>query len=393
MTEAKEEDEQTSPNERIGWDTREDPLDVMKLSPVMPSRRGKKRARSSSPVSSPASHSKPRKPAVNVEKLSRALKSPHADPALELWDRFSLSGATSTTPLGAINSTLAQIMVASSPRPSKTIGGSGLRRATSCGANWPKRRRVERIELTKPMEVAIEESPSRHCKTSMVNALLQSVTGEINRSKAIQSRQDALKSPSPKKRSHPAMQSTGSPSRRTPRSKPTPPMFDEKAVPQAQNTNSITLKDDASDYGDDDFDDDTLMELDATMCQPSEKSAPNLPIPPKDSKQNSSQQQHSPVSESFEYEFDDDVFDDVFTTGEVILTQLDSTHYSKDKPEISHQPAVSVAAQSIPVAVADDLTEDLYDDDFGGDFDFEAAEMAATQSVSKQTKGFLPVRR
>ncbi|KAI0827797.1 hypothetical protein F5Y06DRAFT_227028 [Hypoxylon sp. FL0890] len=392
IAETKDEEEDTSPNERIGWDTREDPQHRLKLSPVMPGKRGKKRARSSSPVSSPASNSKLHTPAVNVEKLSRALKSPHADPALELWDRFSLSGSTSITPLGAMNSALAQIMVSSSPRPSRPE--SGLRRAISCGENWPKRRRVERGEATKLMETTIEESPSRRSKSSMVNALLQSVTGELNRSKAIQARQDALKSPSPKKkRPQPMAQTPSSPTRPKSPAMPAPPLSTENNVAIAQKTGLEASVDVLSDYGDDDFDDDTLMELDASLRQPQEVHTENDSlISQADTGQIPDQQQSKREPASFDDEFAD-MDDDVFAAAEDLITQIDSSRPSRDNPHTPAQPAV--IAQERPIIVTDDHIEDVFGDDFGGDFDFDAAEIAATQSASsKQMNGSLPpVRR
>ncbi|KAI2628466.1 hypothetical protein GGR54DRAFT_345690 [Hypoxylon sp. NC1633] len=393
LSEPKEEEEETSPNEKIGWDTREDPQHMLKLSPVMPGRRGKKRARSSSPISSPASNSKTHTPAVNVKKLSRALKSPHADPALELWDRFSSSESASATPLGAMNSALAQIMVSSSPRSSKFAGESGLRRAISCGANWPKRRRAERTETTRPMEVAVEESPSRHSKSSMVNALLKSVTGEINRSKAIQAHQDALRSPSPKKkRSQPTAQASGSPIRLTSPSKPATPIFTKESIPPTESR-SETLVNDMSDYGDDDFDDDTLMELDAKILQPPTEPAEECSaVPLADTGQIPDQQKSNLNSESCEDEFAD-LDDDVFAAAEDLLTQVDSGCHSGAKTNVL-QPQPVITAKKEPAAVADDLADDAFGDDFGGDFDFEAAEMAATQSTSsKQVNEQLPVRR
>ncbi|KAI0104506.1 hypothetical protein F4814DRAFT_91164 [Daldinia grandis] len=379
-----EEEEEGSPNEKIGWDTKEDIQHRLKLSPVMPGKRGKKRARSSSPVSSPTSHSKPRIPAINVEKLSRALKSPHADPALELWDRFSLNGSTAVAPLGVMNSTLAQIMVSSSPRPSRIVGEGGLRRAISCGENWPKRRRIERMEATKPVEINAEESPSHSSKSSMVNALLQSVTGELNRSKTIRARQDALESPSRKKRSsQPVVQLPSSPTRRTTFSRPDPPIFAAKSIQIAEKLESEeTLVGDSSDYDDDDFDDDTLMELGTSIGQSCGEPIEESAAPLADTSQ-AQDQQPSRESESFDDEFND-MDDDIIAAAEDLITQIDDTHTLL-------QPGIP--SQKTPIPTTNDLTEDIYGDDFGGDFDFDAAEMAATQSTfSKQTDGSLPVR-
>ncbi|KAI0846373.1 hypothetical protein F5Y00DRAFT_144574 [Daldinia vernicosa] len=378
-----EEEEEGSPSEKIGWDTKEDIQHRLKLSPVMPGKRGKKRARSSSPVSSPASHSKSRIPAVNVEKLSRALKSPHADPALELWDRFSSNGSKTVAPPGVMNSTLAQIMVSSSPRPSRIAGEGGLRRAISCGESWPKRRRVERAEAAKPVEINVEESPSRSSKSSMVNALLQSVTGELNRSKAIQARQDALESPSRKKKSsQPVAQLPSSPTRRKISSRPSPPVFAPKSIPTAENLElEGTLVGNSSDYGDDDFDDDTLMELSASIGQSCGEPVKESAVPLADTGQ-ARDQQPSREPEPFDDEFND-MDDDIIAAAEDLITQIDETHTLL-------QPGI--AAQKNPTTTSDDLAEDIYGDDFGGDFDFDAAEMAATQSASKQMDGSLPVR-
>ncbi|KAL7622387.1 DNA replication endonuclease-helicase Dna2 [Parahypoxylon ruwenzoriense] len=388
MSETKEEDEEeTSPNEKIGWDTREDLRHGLKLSPVMPRKRGKKRARSSSPVSSPISNSKSHTPAINVERLSRALKSPHADPAVELWDRFSLSGSASATSLGATNPALAQIMVSSSPRPSRAVGDGGLRRAISCGDNWPKRRRVERIDVAKPIEATVEGGPSGHSKSSMVNALLQSVTGEINKSKAIQARQEALKSPSPKKKRQPAAPVSGSPSRRISPSKPALLPTDTGA-PIMDRTGPETAVDISSDYGDDDFDDDILMKLDASIDHPRGECQKDSPLPPTDTGQSENLQRSNQEPESFDDEFAD-MDDDVFAAAEDLIARIDS---NRPRPKNTHMlPQPAVAAQRGPTAMADDLAEDIYGDDFGGDFDFEAAEIAATQSVSsKQMGGPLP---
>ncbi|KAI1472692.1 uncharacterized protein F4812DRAFT_21696 [Daldinia caldariorum] len=384
-----EKEEEGSPNEKIGWDTKEDIQHRLRLSPVMPGKRGKKRARSSSPVSSPASHSKYRVPAVNVEKLSRALKSPHADPALELWDRFSQNGSATVAPLGVMNSTLAQIMVSSSPRPSRVAGEGGLRRAISCGENWPKRRRVERTEAAKPAEINVDESPSRSSKSSMVNALLQSVTGELNRSKAIQACQDAPESPLHKKKSsQPVTQIPSSPTRRMSFSGPSP-VFALKAITTENSGSEETLVGNSSDYDDEDFDDDALMELGVSIGESCGEPIKELAVPPADTGQD--QKQLDQKLESFDDDDDDDDEfndmddDDIFAVAGDLITQIDETH-TPPQPR-------ATTPQKIPIPISDDLAEDIYGDDFGGDFDFDAAEMAATQSVSfEQMDGSLPVR-
>ncbi|RYP17541.1 hypothetical protein DL767_010001 [Monosporascus sp. MG133] len=391
--------EDMSPNERILWDTKQ--AQSYNLSPMMPRKRGKKRARSSSPISSPAANSKSNTPVVNVKKLAEALKSPHADPALDLWDRFALSGSTSATPLDTANPALAQMMVSSSPQPLKMRGAvpaeGGLRRTISCGAHWPKRRRTDRADAVEPLEVMVEESPSGASKSSMVNALLKSVTGEINRSKAVQVRHETLKSPSPKKRRrHPTPPASSSPSRRFSPAKPVLPLFDEMNKEKTGQGDRSLTSSNASDYEDDDLDDDAIMRLDASLVTPHNEAddggtallPPGPPPPPPDTGQDGGQAIPNEELGSFDDEFAD-LDDDVFAAAEDLLTQIDSNHTStKDGGVLSQSTSMP---QHHEVSIdSEGFAEDVYEDDFGGDFDFEAAEIAATQSV-KQSGSLPPV--
>ncbi|KAH6647536.1 hypothetical protein BKA67DRAFT_577791, partial [Truncatella angustata] len=396
-TEEKEEEEDTSPNERILWESKR-AEGVPNLSPMITRRRGKKRARSSSPTSSPSSYSKPATPAVNVKKLTQALKSAHADPAIDLWDRFALSGSTNITPRGGANPALAQIMVSSSPQPSKTLppGGKGsatpnsLRRAISCGVNWPKRRRTERGEYIGQPRTAMDESPSHGTKTSMVNALLDSVNGELNRSKAIQTRHDALKSPSPKKRGQQHQTSVNAANRISPPPRPPPPLF--RSPPRAAATGTgadlvrTAAREDLSDYGDvdfddDDFDEDTLMVLEASLV-PGDEETISATLSPDTGPKAHPRTMPTPPQISEE---DDDEFggmdDDVFAAAEDLIAEIDSSRTSHITPgNTTDSPAV--VRHMGTNSRRQDAGEDAYDDDdFGDDFDFEAAEVSATQAA------------
>lgn len=143
-----------------------------------------------------------------------------------------------------------------------------------------------------------------------------------------------------------------------------------------------TLVGNSSDYGDDDFDDDTLMELGASIGQSCGEPVKESVAPLADTGQ-AQDQQPSRESESFDDEFND-MDDDIIAAAEDLITQIDETHTLV-------QPGITAQKNSTPTS--DDLAEDIYGDDFGGDFDFDAAEMAATQSASsKQMDGSLPVR-
>ncbi|GAW26357.1 putative DNA replication ATP-dependent helicase Dna2 [Rosellinia necatrix] len=410
-SDAKGQEEDASPQEKIGWDTRQKPM--YGVSP-MPRKRGSKRARSSSPVSSPAVSSRSMTPAVNIKRLSAALKSPRADPAIELWDRFSVCGSAATTPSGPNNPALAQAMLSSSPQPTKLIGtGRGdasLRRTISCGANWPKRRRTERTE-TPSISFAIEESPTSDSKSSMVNALLKSVTGELSRSRTTRTRPEVPESPSPrKKRYNPADHLSGSPKRRVSPSKP----MTRRLTGASGVSKEPRAADSLSDYGDDDFDDDTLMSLDVDVSptlnegsqplssrtrmglfadmDPALKHTSRPPPPPQTpvSRQNSDPK--NPAAQSADTLLDEfaDLDDDVFADADDLLSQIDSACDTGRRAAGSqaHNPANAVSQGS----VFDEPAEDVYGDDFGGDFDFEAAEIAATQST-KQSSGSVPFVR
>lgn len=180
-TSATEEEAHISPSDRLLWDNRQDAGYGSALSPMMP-RKSRKRARSSSPISSPV-FDKPKPPSVNVKKLAQALKSPHADPTLELWDRYAKGPENANTPLAITNPALAQLMVSSSPRSIKgstsQYADGNLRRAISCGLNWPKRRKVERSTSGGRASGEREEKEAAS-KSSFVTALLDTVTSSIN---------------------------------------------------------------------------------------------------------------------------------------------------------------------------------------------------------------------
>ncbi|KAF4978774.1 hypothetical protein FZEAL_4888 [Fusarium zealandicum] len=343
-TSGTEDETNTSPNDRLLWDNRQDTLYLAALSPMM-ARKGRKRARSSSPVSSPAPE-KPNTPSVNVRKLAQALKSPHADPTLELWDRYSLNGAESANPLGLANPALAQLMVSSSPRPNKSTAETNLRRAISCGLNFPKRRRVERSHSGSRLSNDKEDMEAS--KSSLVTALLDTVTSSINgQSEEVDDR--LMESPSPKKRRICAT-SDGSPRR--------------------LDTPVLALS--PSDYGDDDFDDfddDTILQLEATInaTQTEVTPQPDTDSAPKDTTSADQGTENKPVTDEFE-DLDDDIFDEAVD----LITSVESQQVSQ---------SAHIPPQVTPSRMVAEDQGDEFGDPFGGDFDFEAVELAATQAV------------
>ncbi|KAM7223995.1 hypothetical protein V8F06_000468 [Rhypophila decipiens] len=346
-----------SPSERLTWRT-----DIFKKD--QPRRR--KRARSSSPIPCPAPASSAG-PSVDRKGLSEVLKTPHADPAVELWDRFSVPGIDAS-PSGLTNPLLANLMVSSSPRPNKANSGprseKSLRKSLSCGTNWPKRRRTERTERVVEVQTVTDHgSPQPNAKTTMVSALLETVDTELRRSFTEEIDMQPLSSPSPTKRSQKPNSDVSSHDTTPPADLPAEATIAER---------SVVVVDSSSDYGDDDFDDDTLMELDATISaavyekhQPAVVTAPKIPPP---------EPIPAPPAATTTAEEDFGDFDDDFFDGaEDLLTQVES----QQPRQQAQQAEVVQPARNSAILGQDEFDE--FGDDFGEDFDPDAAELAATQ--------------
>lgn len=354
-----QEDENLSPGQRVLWcnDNDADAGRPVAMSPLL-MRKGRKRARSSSPISSPAS--KHATPAVDVEKLAQVLKTPRADPALELWDRFSVPGANAS-PSGLTNPLLAQLMVSSSPRPKdgSVLGTERpLRKAISCGAHWPKRRKFERGDSDAADASVAKSRPDS--KLSMVSALLETVNGEIRKSNPTH-----LKPTSPQKRS-PQMKSPSAqcPARQSPRRQAGSSPLAKKSTGATVGTIiDITSDKASSDYGDDDFDDATFLELDASILGAGDDST--MVASSEGSNQQAPPSQKA-VDDEFN-DFDDDLFDGV----EDLVAQVEAKHASQSQFQGQQQPTNNWEGD-----------DDAYGDDFD-DVDFGAVELAATQTASR----------
>ena len=181
-------------------------------------------------------------------------------------------------------------------------------------------------------------------------------------------RERLMRSPSPQKRQSPrkavVQGSMGTPSRTSSRSA------------SASNV-AITMDKASSDYGDDDFDDDTLMELDASLVpvrseeSPATESQSSVPV-----------MQHSNVLQEIDDEDEfGDLDDDVFAEAEDLMAGIASMPTSQVRNPAAQQQ--QRPGQNVHPGGGTDGSQDAYGDDFGGDFDFEAAELAATRSLSQ----------
>lgn len=351
------EDTNTSPNERIMWDSKPDDFYITGISPMI-GRKGRKRARSSSPISSPATDRFHPPARANVKKLAQALKSPHADPTLQLWDRYSLNkDERSPSSAGVTNPALAQLMISSSPRPSNTTrqNDGNLRRAMSHGLNWPKKRKVENSRSSGACDE--QRSLEAASKSSLVTALLDTVTSSIQDHSLDEPVGQLVGSLSPKMARRCSFNRDGSPSR-----------------PRAEKATTINL--DGFEYGDDDFDfdDDTLLELEASIISTQPARVPETAKQDKPLAKTAV----NPTSKPVVLEEFDDLDDDVFDGAEDLVTgnQSHTVHIIDSSPP--QKPAAATAS------ILQSISED-FDDEFGdlNADDFEAVELAATQSVAK----------
>ncbi|RDA92458.1 hypothetical protein CP533_6434 [Ophiocordyceps camponoti-saundersi (nom. inval.)] len=300
----------TSPGDKVLWNNKQDSLYVSALSPMLARKR--KRARSSSsPISSPLAD-KPEPPTVDIGMLREALKSGHADPTLELWDRYSVNGPENAISLaGVVKPALEQLMISSSPKPSNDglapRTDSAFRRSATCGLNWPKRQKMSRAGIDDQREL---EAAS---KSSLVTALLDTVDQDFVED--CPQLRPVSTSPS-ERRLHP---------------------------PAVANDSS-------SDYGDDDFDDDTLEELEASLLG----------------------------GESTKQEMEQDSKSTRDRLTPVDGGDINDNHVRRDSKPPTTPPgrAQSKLAQESPM--------DEFGDDFDGDIDFDAVELAATQTVQQQ---------
>lgn len=342
-------------------------------SPMIP-KNGRRRAKSSSPASSPAA--KLTTPHVALKRLAGASKTPHADPASDLWSRFSSNG-NETSPSNHKNPLFAQLMASSSPRPQSS--DRSLRKSVSCGSAWPKRRRT--LCPDEQDRIVSQDTP-RKKKSSLLSELLQSVDGEIDSSKKPNSAPaQQKKSPSPKKQS-PSKRKT------TPQTVP-----DQNSSPSRKKAERQTTESDASkqpekassDYGDDDFDFDesTFLELDASILGQGDGST----LIASDAVSPAPRESSKTLVDNDEFgDLDDDIFDGV----EDLVAQVESATQKpaqrlsprkRPSPKKRLSPRKRQSPKKLPQQVAGD-EDDEFGDDFGNDFDFDAVEMAATQRAS-----------
>ena len=172
-----------TPTERVLWD--QSPHNFLSASSAV-SRKGKKRVHSSSPASSSqneaSNHFSENKTALDLQTLQKCLRTPQADPANDLWSRYSVTNERQS-PTENAGPPFAHLLNPSSPQTPayhlRTKESGGLRRSASCTTAWPtsvtKRRKLEHNRNHEEADAAFaatggntEHSTSKRSRVSLL---------------------------------------------------------------------------------------------------------------------------------------------------------------------------------------------------------------------------------
>lgn len=188
-----------TPVERVLWNNsaRNSEQGSSQETPALP--KSRKRAHSSSPISS--SQKKYRtsdyfaagEKSIDVQHLQKVLKTPQGDPAGDLWKKYSLNAHSNEklSPTRAFGQPFSQLLDSSSPQtPARKLLGresAGLRRSFSCGTEWPtsaaKRRKLQATAEDTPIALAaIEEGVQKSQRSkSRLSLLVAKISGDLAR--------------------------------------------------------------------------------------------------------------------------------------------------------------------------------------------------------------------
>ncbi|MCJ1286282.1 Tripartite DNA replication factor [Xylographa opegraphella] len=288
-----------TPVERVLWNLSQSSMDIASNFATPFTKRGLKRARSSSPQSSPRGEltglqSPSKKAPFNTQTLQKSLMSPQVDPAKDLWSRYSLHPKSNQTPSKPPALSPSNLLHTSSPQtPAPNVNRleySGLRRTMSCGMEWPtsatKRRKIHQSlsqigDQTKDISRGGMVRSYCDLKASRVNFLLGKINDGLIENKgestvtrrpsssppALARIQDAAFPSSPIEQSRVSVIHISSSDART-RLNTTEHTRLNKVRDDLEKFEPLkdeTIGKASSDYGDDEFDEELLDEVDATI--------------------------------------------------------------------------------------------------------------------------------
>lgn len=180
------------PLERVLWNHSQQSCDHDGSQGRRVTKRGKKRAHSSSPSTS---QSDPRivKESLKLDALQASLKTPQADPVNDLWSRYSLA-TDKPSPTRRAETKLASLHSSSPQTPTthwQDKENSKLRRSYSCNIEWPtsatKRRKIQYSSSNQEANIghAIHEYGSEaagRSKMARVSLLVEQIQNRLARS-------------------------------------------------------------------------------------------------------------------------------------------------------------------------------------------------------------------
>ncbi|KAL8715291.1 MAG: hypothetical protein Q9220_001249, partial [cf. Caloplaca sp. 1 TL-2023] len=334
--------------------------------------RGQKRARSSSPPSSSqkeaSNHSSKKKESFNFQNLQDTLTTPQADPASDLWARYSLmtGGLRDGSPTRN-GAALAEILRSSSPQtPGSHLKTRSLRRSISCANEWPtsvaKRRKLNssssqnQAQTKRPLTGDHDSA-----RMSRVSLLVERVQRDLlnSRAKTQKTRELPNSSPVTAKTAH-------SDQSRSPTLRGSSPHEDreqrlldgtgsnhETSQTCAAQTHEAVIDELGSDFEDDDFDNELLEAVDASF------------IPAEDAESTINCNTQEPITGDS-------------LAGKARITPARSTSDSRPREELttdSFAHSDTVAVNSISHMLPEDIFAEPNDDFDDGDNAMSAAEM------------------
>ncbi|KAK5074350.1 DNA replication endonuclease-helicase Dna2 [Lithohypha guttulata] len=364
------------------------------VSSIRRTQRSRKRAQSSSPVSSQGRKAKNSRTddSLNLKSISQSLqKSPvrrspnHDDPAAVLWNHYAEKRGhePALPPIHPIEF---------SPGSSESRKDNGFRRTASCGNEWPtskaKRRKVihydphsttKQIFASRRKDILKQELPQQ----SKVSILLESVQQSFV-ARAREHDEPSSSSPLPAKAGTEEIHDHAADKSR----QPTPSPQKRLQPPASMPHGSSPLKartDVSSDYGDLDFDDEELGDIEQALTQGNVQSPdanpPHVPFtknsrcgqsvvpaPARVQQSRPTSQQSkrektpepvpSPAKDDFDLlgDFDDDDFNDEL---QQLVETIDSQQAVRNNDPVSGKPAV---ATTLDGTFDDDYDEDLMND-------------------------------
>jgi len=277
-----------TPVERVLWNHSPSSTDFANSLMTPAVRRGKKRGRSSSPPSSSREDPLQRRPSFDLQTLQRSLTTPLADPAGDLWSRYSINTREKPTPSKPAIQPLEDLLQSSSPQtPARHLrenDSSGLRRTMSCGTAWPasaaKRRKIQKSH-SQIVDRSMYGSSEHHdaIEASKVSFLLEKIHEGLAHNSVVLNETEPSSSSPPALNGLPTTALAVPPSKRLPLARHISPpaatvhslqdlsheeqVIHEVQVPEMKM--QIFEKESSSDYGDDAIDEDFFDVVTASM--------------------------------------------------------------------------------------------------------------------------------